>query len=356
MNLSREDVEIQSITVLETALKSAITDPINNVVKKSGSTFGNRVRDLAQTIKCLSSEELFVNCARNFAVDLYSFLAQGNLLDETFRVNIWSKVHQYSLNVSKKRLWIGLVNEETVSSDEFSSLFHFLCMRVIEGLMAIENKNIADKQCDEVTPPTTSPMTNQEQEVLRYVAGYVIFSLKKRYKLLTKSNVIATREASVATHQFLSSLDTKIEKDLQARSFLDFTRAWIEIKNRGGLVKVNHNMFLFIRRVENEVRTVLTLNFIKNYRGEDLRDVLFQKLSTSKLVGNGWVTLSINLGNESSNQILKNQILQKWIDIRVRSYVNCYVQIVKRMVNKLNGEQRKLSSKAEPALRKTLVK
>ena len=54
-------------------------------------------------------------------------------------------------------------------------------------------------------------------------------------------------------------------------SFLDYTRKWTELVNKGGLIKVNNNLFFFIRRKETYVQKILNLELLKNYKGEELR-------------------------------------------------------------------------------------
>ena len=54
------------------------------------------------------------------------------------------------------------------------------------------------------------------------------------------------------------------------------------------------------------------------------------------------------------------QIIEKWIDLRVCAYVTSFVQILKRKINSLTKEMKKVYSvepikKAEPAFRKTLT-
>ena len=83
---------------------------------------------------------------------------------------------------------------------------------------------------------------------------------------------------------------------MEARSFLEYTKEWVKAKNRGGLVEVNDNMFILIRQVENLVRNVLTLNFLKTYRGEDLREVINDKILESPLIQSGWSQVARNLG------------------------------------------------------------
>ena len=104
-----------------------------------------------------------------------------------------------------------------------------------------------------------------------------------------------------------------------------------------------------MRRLENQVRHVLTFDLLKTNRGEDLRDVIATKLQENNLVNNGWNILSRNMDNIKLSNVLKNQVINKWIDIRANAFVLCYIQVIKRAIG-----EKKLSKKAEPALRKTL--
>ena len=110
--------------------------------------------------------------------------------------------------------------------------------------------------------------------------------------------------------------------------------------------------------IENVVRKSLNLELIKTYRGEDLRDVIYDLLSKTKLVDSTWESVARLIPNKELSAILKRQIINKWIDIRARSYVKTYVQLVKRNIAKKkidDKEKIKLSKKTEPAMRKKLT-
>lgn len=132
---------------------------------------------------------------------------------------------------------------------------------------------------------------------MRYVGGYVIFSLKKHYNGLKKSSVLSTRTPTTAALDFFTSLDTRFEVDVEARSYLEYTKKWVELRNRGGLVTINDVTFIFMRRLENQVRHVLTPDLLK--KGEDLRDAISTKLNENNLVKNGWNVIAGNLNNEN---------------------------------------------------------
>ena len=105
----------------------------------------------------------------------------------------------------------------------------------------------------------------------------------------------------------------------------------------------------------SKVRSILDLQFLKNYRGEDLRDVIGEKILKNSTVNVYWDKLARNLENVKLKHLLKEQIISKWVDIRARSYVNAYVQIVKRVANKEQSKS-SVSKTAEPALRKQIHK
>ena len=65
-----------------------------------------------------------------------------------------------------------------------------------------------------------------------------------------------------------------------------------------------------------------------------------------------WENLTSNLVNKSLFSILKSQIMEKWIDIHARAFVNTYIQCLKR--NYSGKRKAILSKKAEPSTRKKL--
>ena len=57
------------------------------------------------------------------------------------------------------------------------------------------------------------------------------------------------------------------------------TIAWVDLVNRGGLDQVSDELYLFIKSVEMEARTILNQELLINYCGEDLKTVLYIVLS-----------------------------------------------------------------------------
>ena len=80
-------------------------------------------------------------------------------------------------------------------------------------------------------------------------------------------------------------------------------------------------IFSFIQQVDTLIQKILILDFLRRYHGEYLQDYLRDKLQNNHFVTLGWQILSRNFSNSKLSEVLFNQIVEKWIDIRGKSYV-----------------------------------
>ena len=148
-------------------------------------------------------------------------------------------------------------------------------MDCVKSIMVHENELLdSTKQVDD----PDLKLTNEEQEVLWYVAGYLVFLLQQKYLRIKHSG--AAKSFATAALQLLKSLQMTGGKDLNAGTFLEFSKKYIEKKDRGALIKPNDEMFLF----ENRVRTILNINLMRRYKGEDLRDLIENELKKRMLI------------------------------------------------------------------------
>ena len=89
-------------------------------------------------------------------------------------------------------------------------------------------------------------------------------------------------EVAIAALQFLSTfIKGQINK---VHNFLEFTHRWVEQVNRGELVEVKDEFYLFIRRVQNSVGKTLNISLIRSYEGQDLRDLPRNEILQTYLV------------------------------------------------------------------------
>ena len=81
-----------------------------------------------------------------------------------------------------------------------------------------------------------------------------------------------------------------------------------------------------------------------------MRDVNEGKISDNKLIMKAWNVFSRSITNETLLNSIKKQMILKWIDIRAKSFVNTYIQVLKHRINSHTSDgENKLA-----ALRKTL--
>ena len=135
---------------------------------------------------------------------------------------------------------------------------------------------------------------------------------------------------------------------------------WIEITDRGRLVKANEEFYSFVLKTEEVARSLMTIDLLRKNQKEDMREIFKVKLKTVPVVSVIWVSLSRKMPNRQLSDKLFKRIIEKWIDLRAYAYVTTFVQIWKRKINSLTKKMKKVYcvepiKKEEPALRKTLT-
>ena len=112
---------------------------------------------------------------------------------------IMGKVHKYVTNSQSYISWHSLVDSTVVQSS-----------------------NRCFRKCNN---EPASHLTNSEQKILYYVAGYVIYSLKNKYNRMLKS--LKSKEIAVAPCQILDSLQVSGVQSIKAENVLSFTHKWV---------------------------------------------------------------------------------------------------------------------------------
>ena len=203
------------------------------------------------------------------------------------------------------------------------------------------------------SPPTENLVLNMSdlrmnkdaEATLRYVAGYIIFSLRKRYQ---KKITLEAR----ATMKLFDSFGGKDTDALNSDvSLIQYTMHWIEIVNRGGLFIVNDEFFVFIKMLEHIARTILNKNLLVNYCGTDIRSILLQKFMGNQALNDMWTNLTQQIRSKDLSAKILGMIYSKWVNLRANSFVKNWIEIQK---NKLFKKGESVAEKAEPAMRKSL--
>ncbi|XP_066916644.1 uncharacterized protein [Clytia hemisphaerica] len=351
LQTSEKDILKESKRLVVDVLTEIVNDPINNIVIENIQTPGNLRRALCQDLLRLQETPQFILSCSKHCKAILEISSKFKLHKDTGLEKFWSEL----TSLNGKLFWVHVVS---ANSAEFFSVAHILSIEIAKGILKLENSTLTEKAESDTTD---IPFSKSEQEIVAYVGGFIINCFKKRFYRLVKSPRLSTREAAGCSLRFFSSIQLRGAEKHSTNSFLEFTRKWTLTQDRGGLIYLKDVSFIFFRRIEMVVRRVLNVKFLRDYKSQDLRDLLLTRLMKNYLVLKGWEELSKTLNNESLKKILFKQILEKWIDLRLRSYVRAFVQVLKRRFSrekskKTDGEklEKPASQIAEPGLRKSL--
>lgn len=145
------------------------------------------------------------------------------------------------------------------------------------------------------------------------------------------------------------------------KTFLEYTKEWVDKTNRGGIFLVNDEFYIFIRRLEISARKVLNVKLMKTYNGENLQEMLLIEFERNTLIDLSWCNLTSCIENVELSTKIQRQVFQKWINIRRNAFVKAWVDILKlKHIEQLKKKTiskktaAKVDNKGTPALRKTL--
>ena len=156
-----------------------------------------------------------------------------------------------------------------------------------------------------------SSLTDKEENVVRYVAGYVIMKLKKKYR---KHH-----------HQYASVLDSmKTSLDEYESSILHqyMTTVAHGPNKEIGVVYIDHvnnNFFALTKAIELVCRQHLDVR-------TDPSDVMLSKIEEDALkteaVTSLWETMTVSLDTASQKMDLLKSVIKLWSTIRIHSYIH----------------------------------
>ena len=179
-----------------------------------------------------------------------------------------------------------------------------------------------------------------EELALRYASGYVPFKLIKRYKKM-KKNKIAMDFISV-----LSSWAKHPETE-NCEDFVAYTEEWVNLQNRGGLFKINDQIFAFFTLLEQAVRSAVNTKNVQQLRDVNLQQLLINRLENDEIISSKWHKIVPHLPRVCSSK-LRQEVFSGFVKMRCDSFIKAYINIRKRLEETTTTKQK--------GLRKTLTK
>ena len=185
-----------------------------------------------------------------------------------------------------------------------------------------------------VAIPKSAPhlqLDDDELNALRYVAGFVLLSVKKAY-------------VSTGATTIVNWIDRQVDGSVSsADTYYEFSKAWIDKVNRGGLFCICDTVFDMFVAMEKQLRQHLA--DLSECYGIDKEKVITGILEEDE-VQLFWEMLTVELTEEEEQPLLR-KIVKLWLTIRGFSYASAIIEEYKRSCGAL---------KRQKALRKDLKK
>ena len=236
------------------------------------------------------------------------------------RERMWTMYYEFRSS-ELKRLWTTVVTHLQLPlkyNDPW--LVQVLSRHFLEKLILVKNP---------VSHPSSvvKPLTADEHQVLRYVAGYVLVSIRKEY---SKNSAL------------VEWINQQTDVDDSPRgSFIEFTKIWIEKVNRGGLFLVSDCVYELFHAMEQVLRQFLSRIPEKSHL--DKEKAISAMIEDNKIQFY-FSVLSCDIDTETSQRVLEDMI-RLWITTRGNSYASAIVEQYKAIKGAL---------KRKKALRKDL--
>ncbi|XP_033110157.1 uncharacterized protein LOC117111335 [Anneissia japonica] len=332
-HFTKEMAEGNAVQYVKAALQAI---PEKSVFKKN---YPNAVaaREIVRQILCINDQSEFEQFSKCTVNELFHCLQSGatKYLSVEADNEVWRSFHLYKIKSigSWQRFLTG-------SNIEFDVIPANLVLQevLLDVMVVLMRENHLVNATDDSAEPSSLTLTKDEEQVLRYAAGYIPHALLKHYSKL-KGNAVAEK---------LSELLKKWrgEGDISASSFLLYTKEWTDRQNRGGLFPVSDKLFLFFRELEVEYQTHVSSKTLAELRGVNLNNLLLGKFHQNQKINRCWCAVVNGELSDNLSTQLQRRIFLYWIKIRSKAFLKVYLDIQKK--------NNAASQRGEKALRKGL--
>ena len=188
-------------------------------------------------------------------------------------------------------------------------------------------------------------LTVEEENALRYAAGYVPHKLLKKYR----ANPSKTSDAFIFCLQSMELPDEVDQSvvDHQQYTFHDYTTAWIEKINRGGLYRISDATYKLFYYMECKVRAILPQQLMTQ---SSTKASVVEAVRDDSYVKDQWTILSSDIESEDDDVALSllSEIVTVWVTMRGFSICAAWMEEYKAAKSK--------ATRKSKSLRKTIRK
>ena len=237
---------------------------------------------------------------------LYKSLEKVVGEERFYKKELWTKFHVLRSAENFSKRWLVYLNENGIQGE--AVFMQTLSLEVLEQIIG----DITATKSTQPVPDATE-LTFEEENAVRYMAGYVVYKLQKK---LGKEKV-----------------EMLIETD---KTTIRNSTEWISIIDRGGLVYVTDECYQLFLSVEHATRQQFHLDNI-TCMDDTFRNHLEDMLNSDDDVLFGWTMIT---GDETEKEDVLHEITKLWVTIRGFSFA-------KSIMEKYRAETKKRTSKSK---------
>lgn len=315
-------------------LQQALREALDASIPKTSSPLAVASRRAAEDLL------RWVTLESNAAISERFTTSVIELLDKAFqrtaavnsqaaREKMWAKYHSVRNSEEFVSLWTAILQEsgvcaipicyQTVTDKLFEKRIQFHCPVATPSVLESE---------EDVT------LTYEEENAIRYAAGYVLRSVRKKVmksQHANKENIVET----------IDSLAQNCDVDDD-----DVSSEWVTLVDRGGLIHISDDLYRVFVAIELEVRKFFRVDKAQaQAMGSSDGQIVHRVLSNEDVLF-FWCMVCSNISEEVAGVMLKH-IAELWVTIRGFSFAKSYMEIYK--------QQNKKHLQRSKALRKKLL-
>ena len=166
----------------------------------------------------------------------------------------------------------------------------------------------------------------QEANAVRYVGGYVCYTIKHQLRSRPDSNF--NQEILLALWELIEDLEVESESEPEEAVLPGSSKDWTSVINRGGLITMNDEAYEVFSATEAVIKTHYNIHNINNIT-DGVKSTLLKTVEEDDEVQFHWCIIASDMDADVSKHLLK-KIIEMWITIRGFSFTKCYMELYKK--------------------------
>ena len=291
-------------------------------------------KTLLQAIIEVKNANVFDEIAESLVSSIQSVFPTSTSATERVREKVLSAFHAKRIS-ELEGIWQDFFVKLGLQKPLDPMISQFVNQTLFDGL-AMKHFGAASHASPPSHLPSTS-LTFDEENILRYVSGYIPFKLLRQFEKLTTDKAADFVEC-------LSHM--AVPGDCVEDDFPTYATKWIQQVNRGGLFVVNDQAFALFRQIEIDIRDTLPNLLGPNFTSESQqKDMLVSQVTATEEIQLQWALLAVDIDDDNDAQELLRLIVNLWITIRAHALAKSWIEVyrsTKKSTSKAKGLQKSL--------------